>query len=41
MERKKDTSPAPGSPKPTGKTGGASENQKESSPTRKMITPQN
>ena len=38
---KKDMSPAPGSPKPTGKTDRASENQKESSPTRNMTTPQN
>ena len=37
---KKDMSPAPGSPKPTRKTGGASENQKESSPTRNMTTSQ-
>lgn len=38
---KKDMSPAPGFPKPTRKTGGASENQKESSPTRNMTTSQN
>ena len=37
---KKDMSPAPGSPKPTRKTGGTSENQRESSPTRNMTTSQ-
>ena len=41
VQRKKDMSPVPGSPKPTRKTGGASENQKESSPTRNMTTSQN
>ena len=38
---KKDMSPVPSSPKPTGKTGGASENQEEPPLTRDMTTPQN
>ena len=38
---KKDMSPALSSPKPTRETGGASENQKESSSTRNLTTPQN
>ena len=38
---KKDMSPVPSSPKRTGKTGGASENQEEPPLTRDMTTPQN